>query len=136
MTTQRPIELASRDEIREVQDELGLDYDTAERVADYVLRAIQEEAVECAQLVLLRTPNGDLLGPLCSWCHTLAGVCWHISHGELRRQEHLLALSRAGVLTRKGKVWHDHTGPLNPWMQTAADALHEEGHITAHGKRR
>lgn len=127
----KPCTTASRDYVREVQNALSLDADTAGRVADYVLREIQEEAAQRALPVMLLVPDGDATGPVCSWCHALGGLCWHVSHGAELREKEILDLHRAGALRRVNKEWYGPGGLLDSWRQAAADELHKAGHITA-----
>ena len=77
MTQPRQYE-ATRDYIHQVANELDLDSDTAEKVADYIVNEIERTGGSDARLVFVAE---DGSGPYCSWCWGMAGICPHIAGG-------------------------------------------------------
>jgi hypothetical protein len=73
----KPSTTASREYVAEVAALLGLDSETAERVADYVLAEIEREGTFRATLTFDDEGNG----PFCSWCRAIGGLCYHIAGG-------------------------------------------------------
>ena len=59
--------------VREVRDTLGLDDDTATRVADWAVDKMERFGAAFAQPVFDMDGNG----PICSWCTTIWPLCGH-----------------------------------------------------------
>lgn len=68
-------QVATREYVAEVGRALELDDDQAARVADYVIDQIEKIGSEGA--ILCFTTEG--VGPCCSWCGALGGLCPHIA---------------------------------------------------------
>lgn len=73
--TRRRERVATWSYVREIQDQFDLSRELAERIADFVVAEIEEAGGESAQLFF--TEEG--MGPYCSWCGALAGLCPHIA---------------------------------------------------------
>lgn len=72
---------ATREYTHQVAQDLDLDREAAERVADYIAREIERVGGSDARLVVIVDDDAELGNPYCSWCWALAGMCPHIIGG-------------------------------------------------------
>jgi hypothetical protein len=77
--TRRYEQVATRDYVHEVENALGMEREMAEKVADFVANEIERVGGSDARLVMIVDDDEFAgMGPYCSWCWSIGGLCRHI----------------------------------------------------------